>query len=292
MAGFFLTMENFVVVFVYSACRLLDLCVVEAISSLKMSYKNLGNFKEIIQRDDFSYVCDESNIHQIKNIMLNKIYFPDGREITYVEQLKEFLTYLDSFCGWIGNGIPDINNGSALCREILARCVNLLEASESKRTFIRQRHVKRLNKLFLYGLSKILDGIRAAFDPAVITSTNIKKEQLARYFLDKTEGLGNRFVFNRAGRDGSANKLNSLEMPELIATEELLLNLPKQRRTRNGWIDYGARQDSVRVLVIPNKSFGLFGKDLVVSIFRTNPEHKAYERQLDTPINHVKFVEA
>ena len=246
-----------------------------------MSYKNLRNFKDIFNRDDFNYICGSAHISEISEIFLYHIAMPDGKESAYIKLLEGFLTNLDYFYMWLnGDKIPDIAGGYSICKEELVRSMEILRLSADKRASISKGYRKKFKKLFLHGLSKLLKGIRSAFGPSLISTTNIDKDQLVRYFLDEKEGLRNKFLFNTAGKYNAVAKLQSLNKKELIEAEKLLLNQKPKRTTRNGWIDLGSEGMPIRILLIKHKKFGIFRKYIVVFIF-TLAEHQKYDKQLN-----------
>lgn len=257
-----------------------------------MSYKNLKNFRYIFSRTDFNFLCDTPNIKQISEIVLYNLPAQNGNEPAYIELLTDFLKNLNSFYTWIdGNNIPDIKESYTILKQELERYINILRMPESKiyeRSSISKGYLRKFNKSFLYGLSKLLDGIRSAFEPSFIAATNIEREQLVKYILDTVEGFGNRFLFNKTGKNAPSNKLKSLERNELIETLGLLSNPSQARTTRNGWIDLGLRACPVRVLLIKHRNFGLVRKDIVAFVFRRS-EHRDYDDQLDILTDKVRI---
>ncbi len=252
-----------------------------------MSYKNLRNFKDIFNRDDFNYICDNARISGVSEIFLYRIAMPDGKESAYIKLLENFLINLDYFYMWLsGDKIPDIAGGYSICKEELVRSMEILRLSADKRASISKGYRKKFKKLFLHGLSKLLKGIRSAFGPSLISTTDIDKYQLVRYFLDEKEGLRNKFLFNTAGKYNAVAKLQLLNRKELIEAEKLLLNQNPKRTTRNGWIDLGSGGMPLRILLIKNTEFGIFRKDVVGFIFRL-AEHQNYNKQLNTSPNKV-----
>ena len=253
-----------------------------------MAYKNLKNFKHIFGRGDFNYIGDLGHIGVITEILLYHLAVPDGKESTYIGLLEEYVKNLDSFCIWVkGSIIPYIQEGYIISKRELARAISILKSPENKRTSISGGYLRKFKKSFLYGLSRLLEGIRLAFDPSLIPATNIDRGQLVRYFFDKKEGLGNRFLFNKQGNQSVANKLNSLNRDELIKTIKLLLKQSQVRTTRNGWIDLGSKATPIRILLIKHKLLG-FGRDIVCFIFRL-AEHRDYDEQLNVPPQKVRF---
>jgi hypothetical protein len=253
-----------------------------------MSYINLKNFSGIFNREDFNYICNHTNINRLDEIFLYHIRVLDRNEWVYIELLERFLKNLDSFHNWIRGNIPGIEEGYAISRAELMRSIRLLKLPEHKRISVSRGYIKKFNKSFLYGLSKLLEGIRLALDPSVISTTSIDKSQLVRYFLDKKEGLGNKFLFNDQGKHAAANKLESLNRNELIETMKLLLKQSRVRTTRNGWIDLGSGNMPIRVLLVKHKLLGIFGRDIVGFVFKVK-EHREYGEMLNTPSKRMSF---
>lgn len=251
-----------------------------------MSYKNLKNFQTILNCKYFNYISDHKKIKEVEEIILYYISNPDGREAIHINILKEFLENLISFYNSIaGHIIPDIKSGCLIVLEELQRCIKLFSEQEFKRKSISRGYCKKFNKTFLYGLSKLLNGIRTAFDPDIISSTKIEREQFVRYILNKVEGLGKKFLFNNAGRHAFANKIGTLNMQELIVTSRLLIRPSgNQVRTFNGWRDLGLGHAPVRIL----SDHRVLRKDKIYFLYRLN-EHVAYEAQLRTSPDKVVF---
>lgn len=257
-----------------------------------MSYKKLKNFQTIFNREDFNYISDDSrdgNIEQISKIILYHVSTSDGKEKVYIKILGKFIENLDSFYEWINaKEIPDIKKGYFICREELIRAIKLLNEPDFKRIAISKGSLNRFNKLFLYGLSVLLIGIRIAFMPELVKTTNINKEQLVRYFFDENEGLRKKFLFNKRGKHSFANKILFLNKGELIVTERLLLRLPRnQIRTYNGWMDLGYGDTPVRILIYPHS----FGRDRVFFLYKNNDREKPYyQSQLKEHPKNVYFL--
>jgi len=250
-----------------------------------MSYRNLRNFQNIFNRADFNYISDNKNINDISNIILHRISVPDGRESAHVRLLEKFLKNLDSFYKSISGNNPNFNKGYSVIQRELTRCINLFSERESERRSISRGYCKKFSKTFLHGLSKLLDGIRAAFDPDIISKTNIDRDQFVRYILNNVEGLRKRFLFNKRGRHAFVNKIPLLNIQELIVTERLLLRPSAgQIRIFHDWKDLGLGHAPIRLLVKP----GRLGKKKVYFLYKAN-EHNAYENQLATPPSEVAF---
>lgn len=140
----------------------------------------------------------------------------------------------------------------------------------------------------MFGLSKLHDGIRAAFDPDIISSTKINTEQFVRYILDNAEGLGRTFLFHKTGRHSFVNKIGSLNMQELKVTARLLMRPSgNQVRTYHGWRDLGLGQTPIRIL----SAHRFLGRDRVYFLFRLS-EHAAYDAQIEIPPDKVVFSAA
>lgn len=254
-----------------------------------MSYKNLKNFCHIFERDDFSYISDLGQINSITKILVYHLAVPDGREATHIELLQNFLINFDSFYMWLNaTKIPNVVDGYTVCKDELARSIGILKLSNVERVVISKGYRKKFKKLFLHGLSKLLNGIRSAFDPSVISTTNINKDQLLRYFLDRNEGLRNKFLFNTAGKYNAVDKLQSLNKKELIEATRLLLNQRPIKIIRNGWIYLGSGGMPLRILLIRHKEYGFFRRDIVGFIFKL-AEHHNYDMQLNRSPNDVEI---
>jgi hypothetical protein len=249
-----------------------------------MSYKNLINFQTIFNREDFNYISNIKKIEEVERIILFTISNPDEKELIYIKILKQFLENLESFYNSIlAHNIPDIKKSNKIIFEELHKCINLFSESKFKRKSISRGYIKKFNKTFLFGLSKLLDGIKIVFDPDVISSTKIDRKQFVRFILNNSVGLGKKFIFNKAGKHSFTNKINILNMQELIVTARLLTRPSKnQIRTFNGWRDLGLNKSPIRILLEHKR----VRKDNVFFLYRLN-EHNEYGNQLRTPPNKI-----
>ena len=253
-----------------------------------MAYKALRNFQQIFGRGDFNYVSGSAHIDEISEIILIKLPNPDGNEESHIAKIGLFIRNLNSFFGWLNKKfINEVNEGNNITQQILLQVTGLLKQPIEKRTAISGGYLRKFNKTFLYGLSRIMAGIKIAFRPDVVSATNIDANQLRRFILDKIEGLGNRYEFNKMGNNSVPEKLNKMGIQELIVAERLLLNPGKARTTRNGWIDFGQGKQIVRILVRPRALY----KDQVCFLCRVS-DHDDYEGRLDIPAKKFEFSAA
>jgi len=252
-----------------------------------MNYKKLINFQKIFNRPDFNHISDHKNIINIERVFSN-ISNPDGEESEYKQRLEEFSSNLRSFYEAIaGHNIPDMKKGYSKISEVFETGISLLYGGKFERTALSKGYGRKFKKTFLYGLSKLFDGIRAAFDPILISSTRIDRQQFIRYILDPGVGLARSFLFNTLGHHSFVHKIDDLNMRELIVTVRLLVSPSgNQIRTFNKWRDLGLGHTPVRILCEHH-----FRKDKVYFLYRLN-EHGAYQNQLNTPPKRVPFSAA
>jgi len=251
-----------------------------------MGYKNLKNFQNIFNRADFNYISNLQTIERIGEIITISISARDKRESEHVKELKDYITNLNSFYQSIAAAnVPNLNEGYNLIVEELQKVIRLFSEIIFKRESISKGHLRKMKKTFLYGLSRLLDGIRAAFDPDIISSTRIDNQQFIKFILDDTEGIGKYFTFNEVGKDSFIKKLPTLNQQELIVTARLLTRpSANQVRTINGWRDLGLAHAPVRILSKPAK----FGKARVYYLYRSN-EHTQYQSKLDASPERAIF---
>ncbi|MEK6892398.1 MAG: hypothetical protein AABX25_04385 [Nanoarchaeota archaeon] len=253
-----------------------------------MTYKELKNFQEIFGRKDFSFISEPVNIGEISEIILTKLANPDGNDEYYISKLNLFMNNSSSFFNWLGGAVIDeIKEGYTAIQQILSQIIGLFKQPPDKLAAIGRGYFRKFNKTFLYGLSRIMKGIRTVFNPELVSATNIDRNQLERFIIDKREGLGDRYVFNTTGNHAFIRKLKLLNKAELIVAERLLLNPQKARRTRNGWIDFGEKRAPVRILVKPRTLL----KDEVYFLFRIS-EHKDYDQRLNSIPGRFEFSAA
>lgn len=231
-----------------------------------MSHKKLINFKEIIDREDFTFISNHENII-VTQTYLKKIIFNEpvyNIEIAFIQKYKD---QLDVFANWINIDLSkDLREGYNSCNQELKRYLQLI--NDKKRVEISSSMTRKWSKNFTNGLNKILRGIRAAFDPAVMNNFAFTDTQLCRYILDKKEGLAKKFAFNKYGSAySSAKKIWSLNSNELKALIKQLVNLTEMR-TENSWVDLGKGKTIIRVLTKP-----VFGRKDKVYFIYTMAEH-------------------
>lgn len=245
-----------------------------------MSLEELKNFQSIFNREDFTYISDLNIIKEIRKIIIYCIPNRGCRDAYHIGILKSFLKNLKSFFDWLGAyNIPDIEFGYSNIEKILRECIQ----SISKERIISDSEAKAMDNKFLYSLSRLLVGIKIAFEPEFVKSTNIGKKEYLRYILDKVEGLGRGFLFNTKGKHAFVNKIGKLNMEELVTTVRLLVRPSKnQIRFYNGWVDLGRKKDKVRILMINHR------KHRVYFLYKRN-EHKEYSIQLMIPPEKVEF---
>ena len=252
-----------------------------------MKYNTLNNFQHIFEREDYAHICNKNHIEQISSIFLNSLSNPDGKESLYKTIAIKYLENLTSFLTWLQTkDIPDLAEAYKILSEEIKRAINLLGESEVKRRSISSGYCKKFNKIFLYELTILNKGIEFSFDPEIISSTNINREQIIRYLFDNKVGLGRKYLYNKIGKHSFVNKVPLLNRLELIFSLKLLTR-PSHNdvRTFNKWRDLGSGQAPVRLLVAEK----LLGKDKIYFLFRIN-EHPAYQAQLLVHPEKVAFA--
>ncbi len=250
-----------------------------------MLARKLGKFRIIFERDDYNYISDKRKIDEISNIIIYRISNPDGQEQFHKETIKAFLVNLKGFYEWLNaENITDLKQGYLKASAILSIISNLLSKPIYERTNTSGKYLKKFNKVFLYSLLRLYQGIKLVFDPDILSKTNIQNTQLARYFLDRQEGLSRAYAFNIKG-NYSARRLNKLSKNDLVDVLDLLTR-NRDVRLQKGWLDYGSGKNHPRVLA--KKS--LFGRVKVYYIF-TAHEHRDYERVLDKTSYELDFAE-
>ena len=251
-----------------------------------MGYKDLMKFQGIFEREDFNYISNSSIIDEISHIILSiSTSLKDYQKTGNIEQIKKFLDKLTSFYEFLTNcrkkrkvDNSEIDESYTITYGRLAYCIRIFSEPDNRRESISKNYQRKFNKDFTYGLTKLLSGIRNAFDSDNISSTGINRDQLARYILEKKEGLGRKFQFNNSGTYAFAQRIKYLEMQDLVLVAKLLLK-PSKRQIRkiNGWRDLGSQQDAVRILCT-HEGF-ILKKDKIYYLFRLS-EHAVYEKEV------------
>ncbi len=254
-----------------------------------MSYKELVNFKDIINRNDFSYISDLFNIDAVTEIMKN-ITLPSLSVSTSKNTLQIYLNNLTLFYNSFGgNNIPDLKEGFQIAAKQIESMLNILDSSD--RFSIGSGMKNKFVKTFLYGLNKILGGLRLAFDPNYIGKTKLVTGQIAKYVLDKKEGLGKVYAFNSFGKHSPAEKLFTFTKDQLSFTIKLLTRrLPI--RKYGGWTDLGAGRDPIRIL-LQKKNFSRDKVYFLYNMAEHIPRGGPYHRTLtNSSPDKERFVEA
>ena len=249
-----------------------------------MSYEKLKNFQVIFGREDFNYISDSNKIKEIKMIMENiSKPFNDGQKLYYTDLLKKFSENLTSFYNQLiphhkdtEKNLGDIESSYSIIYEKVEQCIKVFDEPDSKREKISKGYCRKLSKSFLYGLTKLLKGVRIAFEFSNIYLTKINREQLIKYIPDKREGLGRRYLFNKMGKYSFMKRIENFQKEELIEVIRLLTNpAEKQIRKQGNWLDLGYGKDVIRILCVHSP----IGKDKVWFLFKTK-EHNVYEKML------------
>ncbi len=247
-------------------------------------YCQLQNFRAIFNRGDFNYIADAGIISRITRVV-GSLTNPKESNKTSAYELKIFLKNLDSFYDWLNSGVGVFNKGHKAAEKALVTAIAICEAPPERRLKISRSYLRKLNRNFLYGLSKLVVGIRKSFGVDELAKTNINAVQIANYIISKDEGLAKKFLLNHIGNHGFVNKLDCMPKQELIVVMRLLLRpSANQVRTFNGWCDLGLGHAQVRILTQKHT----FGKMRVYFLFRLS-EHRDYERQLAVPPDRTRF---
>ena len=271
-----------------------------------MGYKDLKNFQEIFEREDFNYISGSNKIDEI-GYTIRKILYPldNDQKGECVEKIKEFMENLTSFYEFLTNSSEkkkvdnsEVDKSYTIIYGTLASCVRLFWEPDERRKSISKNYVRKFNKEFIYGLTQLLKGIRNAFEPENISSTGIDRDQLVRYILEKKEGLGKKFQFNDSSETYAfAKKINTLSKRDLILTERLLVRLfERQVRTINGWMDLGSNRDRVRILCVVRRRsiIDKLRKSLIARVYYLFlvTEHTEYEQKLKKESPNEAFFKA
>ncbi|MBI2574500.1 hypothetical protein HYV82_01295 [Candidatus Woesearchaeota archaeon] len=253
-----------------------------------MAYEKLSNFRGIFRRDDFDFISDISKVNEVCTQIRRISSMSDAEINKALELLNAYINKLHSFCIWLNTTLPDVQQGFSIVSQALESAINFLARHEPwQRGMVPERQLSKVKKDFLSGLSVLLSGIRAAFDTDIVSSTGINEEQMRRYFLDKTEGLGARFRYNTKGRHAFAKKLGSLGKELLITAARLLIRPAGSVRTFNGWLDFGEGRSMLRILADSTGRRIYF-----LYVARQSSEHDSYKEQLRTPPSKVQFEPA
>src|SRR3989344_5038341 len=206
-----------------------------------MSGDSIKSFQPVFKRPDFDAISDLNSVVLIADQILFMMHIPSAEDRAYAGILDDYLRNLQSFSAWINaRNVPDLAQGIANCTSSLSEAIGVFNGPVEKRSLYENRRNK-LIKMFLGSISVITRGLRVAFYPDVLSSTNITVEQVLRYIFDKSVGLGRKFLFNKRGVHSFVNKVYSLNVQELLVVLRLLTNPSgSQVRTFNKWRDLGS----------------------------------------------------
>jgi hypothetical protein len=244
-----------------------------------MQYKDLILFKDIINRNDFTYISETNQINTVISVIrLFNTEFTGSRVID-----KTFRKYIDSLTSFYfsikGEMVPDIRIGYSICTSELERLINLRPNSD--RLSIGRGRLRKMVGTFLSGLNKFTNGLYVLFEPRFIGLSKVTVGQVARFILDKEIGLGKKYIFNSYGGNSPANKFKVLTKKEIVGVVRVLSNKSEIRTLKNGWTCYGSGRTTVRLLGQKRK----FARDRIYYVF-TMDEHTQrkgpYNRTLDS----------
>lgn len=247
-----------------------------------MKYERLRYFKDIFREPAYHYISDKGLILQVRDVLQFHIADPDKDTAVSIKTVEEFLHNLEKFYNQIRG--DTLKKGYSLCEEVLIHALKLLREPVLRRTTVSQRHLKKLSKKFLIGMSNLYKGIIEAFDPDELGKTNITIQQIIQYIFDDVIGLKTDFSFNKTGKYSFARRVHNLDKHELVVAIRLLTRPSGcQVRTFNGWMDLGLGHTPVRILGIKT----LFRKKIYF-LYKLS-EHREYERQLRISPKQAEF---
>ncbi|MFW6024907.1 MAG: hypothetical protein ACOCRX_01050 [Candidatus Woesearchaeota archaeon] len=250
-----------------------------------MSYKKLKNYRDVINRDDFSFISNQKRIVNISELIQYEIRNPIGKEKLFRSTFDNYKSNYSSFVNGFAKKIPDLFKSEKYITEIFNNIIAILDLDISKREKVSGNYYTKFNKLFFRSLNLLYQGIKASFDPEIVSETNITKSQLIRFFLNKNEGIRKDYSFNTIGKHSFMNKITTLNKNELIVVERYLMK-PSELNLRkfNGWYDFGKEKSPIRILSTKHT----LRRNKLYYLFKVS-EHDEYQRYLRIPPKKSKF---
>lgn len=252
-----------------------------------MSYKKLGDFREILGRDDFNRISDPIAIKNFFPIITYNVRNPSRDDDRCKRQAEQYRSDIRSFFEWFGKGIPEAALGCQKVHDVMNWTVSMLGMKELERASISGGYANKQKKTFIFGLSRLHEGLTRAFESSNVQHTKITGGQIARFIIDRNIGLGRMYQFNAIGRYAIGSRLRNpkeLTYGEIINTLRLL-ELGYKKRTHHKWIDFGDSSTPVRILAASS----IIGRDKVYFLLKTNGEHDIYDRFMDSEPNKSEF---
>lgn len=247
------------------------------------SFTDLENFQNIFEREDYNYISNNKNIAEVSYIIRNIRYI----EHSNIKKLIIYLNQLESFYDWIGyQSIKPLEDVYYPLRDLLIRVIDIIK--DNKKEIVSSGYLRKIKKNFEYSLINFLRTIRIVFaTPEYITVSNITSLQLRKFILDKVEGVGSLYSYNKMGVYSFVNTIARLNKIELAVTIRLLLRpSANQIRKINGWTDLGIKGTAVRILL--KREF--LGKDKIYFLYRLS-DHDEYDKQYIIHPKKVLFKE-
>lgn len=205
-----------------------------------MSYKNLADFQAIINSEEFAFISDSRKVERIVHIMKSLVFVGNQS----IGELQAYFTQLQVFYhSFPAKNVPDFREGFRKCQEIFQLIFNL--GKKGKLSLLPRGKTRDFAATFLYGINRLANGIKIAFDPELIGNTTLAQGELARYILDKKVGLGSRISFNKLGRSAPVSLIPRLPQPFLVKIIRLLQGKPA---LKGKWLVFGERGDPVRIV--------------------------------------------
>lgn len=254
-----------------------------------MGAESLSNFKDIFERDDFSYVCDKMSV--VCDLII-KVKYPDvGDRKDLLSVGKKYVECLNSFAEWINPvRVPSIIESCKGAVATINWAISMHSQPDEKKSAISRGYINQMKRRFSSFLSSLLIGIRAIFDPDIISESNITQRQIAKYILHKKEGYGRFYLFNKAGGYYAfAKHIFDNEFDRHHAIEAFWNLKQKREYKRNGKLIVWGDGD-VRI----HLSTHTFGKTRIYSVYRANngTEHEQHDKDFAQGMARVQFEPA
>ena len=222
-----------------------------------MGYEDLEHFNSVIGKKEYEHISEPQRILSISSFIAKKILVENP--ITLLQRYKENL--LSFYTSFKGENVPDIEKGFNGVNLVIDSVLSMLDSGEF--SFLSKEDAKKKAAEFITSLELILSGLRMAFEPRFKGTTKIDKKQMARFLLDKIEGLGKVYSFNSLGKNSPSKKFKKLTVPELWEVNRLLRSNVERDTKSNGWTAIGTESTPIRML----SSGKIFGKDKIFYVY-------------------------
>ncbi|PIN73187.1 hypothetical protein COV20_03065 [Candidatus Woesearchaeota archaeon CG10_big_fil_rev_8_21_14_0_10_45_16] len=240
------------------------------------SYQQLQDFQEILEDYNFTLISSSKSIERMRAVIRNLPFTTPPGTLQFAEG------YLAEFQGFIKtinySTISELKEGITICIKTVSFVLSAIK--QGKNTQIPRGKCRTMEAEFLFGLNKIVEGLKLGFRTRIKELSPSKQDTLNYIYAD--EGLRRKYIFNSIGVDSPIRVLPSLSVSNLYTFVQLL-ELEKDVKRAGKWKVYGTGMAPLRVVV----SSSMLGKKRVYAVFKTEGHDKPKGNYMTLTINRT-----